>query len=389
MYRLVNMQHNDNKEYIAKALNNLPTIYPLAVNVTLDTNSFIVTFPGQMGDVPLLTIISNSSNRRNVTEVTKGIPSSSYFALELDSAITQYLDFSNGSVTNQMLVDQFKQLFTIRCPPSLYDPTADSTIIYTNDFESDTSYDETFNVRDMAFCGRRAITVTNVEKILVTDNLDETVQHMCFAYKLSEGKSDITMYFRVESDRDFDSVITEIISIPLSLTSDNNWHYKCIELRPTIEQYFSSFSFATYLIVQDVFLDSDSQGAMFDTVTLRTARPNGYEDENQVSSRDQSATNACTFPFTYNEQSYSRCVLNDENLPICRSSTNQTYYCHSSSIEGVRRFYPKYQLLYNSLQIRHTPSNRTISIFFQYTTCRPPALINALPAIVGDSFSCD
>ena len=215
-------------------------------------------------------------------------------------------------------------------------------------------------------------------------NSDQSAAYICFAYKLPQGKSNITMYFKVESDRDFDSSITETLSIPRSLISDNYWHYTCIALRDTIEEYFPYFSYANYLIVENVFLDSDSQGVMFDTVTLRKTIPDGYENEAKIMSSDQSASNACTFPFKYNGESYSRCIIIDEgNLPVCLSSTNQIYYCQSSSIEGVRRFYPKYQLFYNSLQIRHTPLNRTIDISFQYTTCRSPTLIKALPAIVS------
>nr|ACD54600.1 fibrocystin-like protein [Adineta vaga] len=364
----------------AKALNDLPTIHPLQVTVEINYNSYRIIFPIEMGDVPLLTIITiNNNYTQNATEITKGVSSGSHFALELDGATTQYFDILNGTITNTILENQFQELFTIRCPLSLYNKDADSSIVYTNDFETNSPYDETLNVQDMAFCGRHALTIGNLDKNLVTENL-EVADYLCFAYKIPQQATNITLYFQVESDLDFDTTTIETLPIPVSLVSDNYWHYKCIKLRETFEDFFSSYLRVSWFSVKNVFLDSSSNDFMFDTVTLRTNYPFGYEDADIISISDQSASNPCTFPFVYNGKSYTRCTLNEENIPICRSSTNETYYCQNSSIEGVRRFYPQYQLLYNSLRINHSSRNRTIDISFQYTTCRSPTMIKTLPS---------
>ncbi|CAF4578219.1 unnamed protein product, partial [Rotaria socialis] len=52
-----------------------------------------------MGDVPLLTCISTSSNVPNITEVVQGIASDSKIAFELDGQLTNYIDFINSNVT--------------------------------------------------------------------------------------------------------------------------------------------------------------------------------------------------------------------------------------------------------------------------------------------------
>ncbi|CAF5006567.1 unnamed protein product, partial [Rotaria socialis] len=69
---------------IQAALNDLPTISPLLVSVTATSTLYIITFPEDMGDVPLLTCISTSSNVPNITEVVQGIASDSKIAFELD-----------------------------------------------------------------------------------------------------------------------------------------------------------------------------------------------------------------------------------------------------------------------------------------------------------------
>ncbi|CAF4711461.1 unnamed protein product, partial [Rotaria magnacalcarata] len=77
----------------------LPTISPLLVSVTATSTLYIITFPEDMGDVPLLTCISTSSNVPNITEVVQGIASDSKIAFELDGQLTNYIDFINSNVT--------------------------------------------------------------------------------------------------------------------------------------------------------------------------------------------------------------------------------------------------------------------------------------------------
>ncbi|CAF4432767.1 unnamed protein product, partial [Adineta steineri] len=47
---------------VQAALNDLPSIYPLSVTVTATSTLYIVTFPDVMGNVPLLTCVSTSTN---------------------------------------------------------------------------------------------------------------------------------------------------------------------------------------------------------------------------------------------------------------------------------------------------------------------------------------
>lgn len=339
-----------------------------------------------MGDVPLLTIISLAFDTpQNATETRKGEASGSHLAFELDGAITGLLDFSSGNITNEMLKSKFYELFTIQCPPSLYSGNVTKTIVYSNEFEIDNAYDESFNITDTAFCGRSAAVVGVGRQSLIVENT-MTASHMCFAYKLPNGMSNITMFFNVESDVDFGSTTQETVPILLQLMADARWHYKCIELEVALQGYSYAYLFITWFVVKDVYLDSQSSGAMIDTVTLRTSLPSGYEAEDQVYARDQNVYSNCTFPFTYNGRSYSRCALDDSNLPICAIATNQTSFCTSSTIEGVRRLYPKFQLLYNSLTINHVASNHTIDVSFRYLGCYSPTLIKPIPSSVSGLF---
>jgi hypothetical protein len=84
---------------VQSALNDLPTIYPLSVLVSATSTAFIITFPNVMGDVPLVTCISTSTNTPNVTETVQGVASGSQIAFEFDGALTSYIDFVNGNIT--------------------------------------------------------------------------------------------------------------------------------------------------------------------------------------------------------------------------------------------------------------------------------------------------
>jgi hypothetical protein len=371
---------------VQMALNDLPTIYPLTVSVNLSYTSYQVTFPVEMGDIPLLTIISSAfDSPQNASEIVKGVASGSKLAFELDGATTHFLDLWDDNITDDVLQNEFHELFNIRCPPSLNNQDATPSIVYVDEFETEIVYDETTAITDMAFCGHSSTTAGPYSEVLLVNGNTQTADYMCFAYK--SHAIAIIMVFQVESNDDPNSITSEYISI--SLIADTRWHYKCITLRDTLGTSSSTYLTVATFIITNVYVygpQYTTYSILLDTVTLRTAMPMGYEDAYAISMTDQSSSNQCTFPFLYNGLNYYTCTLNDNKLPICGSTSNQTYYCQSSSIEGVRRLYPKYQLLNNLISITHTAINHTIDISFRYTACNLPTLIKSLPSTVSHLF---
>ena len=376
------MDGSSETDDVQSALNDLPTIYPLAISVIHEYVSYRIIFPVEMGDVPHLMVISSTSvNPLNATEIVTGIPSGSKLAFQLDGATTHYLDFWNENITNELLQNEFRELFTIRCPPSLNNEQVTSSIVYVNDFETSNSYDEASSLADSAFCGRNRATYSSSTLSLITGN-QLPAKYMCFAYKIPTGTT-IVMNFVVLDDQALLPPTPVNISMDSLLITDGRWHYKCIDLVHMFGNYDPFFLFFDYIIITEAGLQSFLADVMFDTVTLRTEEPPiGYEDEYIISSTDQASSNPCVFPFLYNGQYYNKCTLDENDLPICRSTSGQTFYCQSSSIEGVRRLFPKYQLLSNQFNVKHLVDNRTIDVSFRYTDCNTPTLIKPLPSNV-------
>ena len=208
----------------------------------------------------------------------------------------------------------------------------------------------------MAFCGSDAS--TNPQ--LLVENTQLAV-YICFAYKIPSGRG-ATMYLRVETDGDPFSAADA--PIPISVRGDARWHYKCFHLRDSLVTYSQDYLEIDTFIVKSVRVEAPPL-SRFDTVTLRSNLPFGYESESFVDASDQSASNLCTFPFRYKGVSYNKCTLDERQSPICVSATNQTFVCQSSSLEGLRRLFPKYQLLPNSLNVTHLRANRTIDLSFR------------------------
>ena len=370
-------------DVVEMALNALPTIYPLQVTVRLVFASYRVTFPVEMGDVPPLIIISSAYNTsRNATEITNGTASGDRLAFELDGAVTHFLDFQNGDITSERLHKEFKDLFSIRCPSSLNNQAADSSIVYAEEFERNVTYSENTLLTDKAFCGWSALSAGYPGR-LVQGNM-ATAEFMCFAYKY-QSLEHITMNFVVESDEDPLAISEEQIDIPI--ISNDRWHYQCIELRRLLEEKNSFYSTVSTFLIINVTITSTLDDAYIDTVTLRNSRPSLYEDEDTINSLDQPFTGSCVFPFSYNGQQHYKCTLDNDNLPICLSLQNEIRYCQSSSVEGVQRLYPKHRLLNDQLSITHLSANRTIDVSFRYTDCQSATPIKPLPPDV--SFHCD
>ncbi|CAF3272452.1 unnamed protein product [Rotaria sp. Silwood2] len=334
-----------------------------------------------MGDVQLLTVISTAFSRpQTATEIVRGIASGLKIAFRLNGATTNFLDFRQDDISETTLRTEFMNLFNIRCPPSLNNQQAAPSIVYINEFEISSPYDETFIITDMAFCGRRAL--TNSNEYLVNGNT-LNAEYMCFAYKITT-RNPIFMNFQVQIDED-PPVIEHIL---LTLRNDSRWHYKCINLRDMLEEYSTMYMIADLFLISRAYLDYYvPSSVMIDTVTLRDSLPIGYEEDNMIMSTDQSSTGLCRFPFFYNGQNHSSCILDEDNMPICGLTPNTKFYCQNSSIEGVRRLFPKYQLLDNSFHIAHSTMNHTIDIFFRYTACMSPSLIEVLPPTVGQAIS--
>ncbi|CAF3294041.1 unnamed protein product [Rotaria sp. Silwood2] len=263
-------------QFVQDALNDLPTIYPLTVSVALVGTAYRVTFPVEMGDVPPLTVISTGfSGIVNATEITRGVSSASKIAFQLDGAITNYLNFRDDDITSAILTNEFKNLFNIRCPPSLYDPQVAPTIVYSDEFEEPSPYDDTFTIEDMAFCGRGAVRNSTVH--IVYGNT-QAADYMCFAYKINTGSS-MTMIFQAQGDYNSPTIESRL----MNLIADSRWHYTCINVLDELQQSNPSYLAVTTVVLMQVDLNYFVPSSiMIDTVTLRNDLPIGYEDVGTV-----------------------------------------------------------------------------------------------------------
>jgi hypothetical protein len=354
------------------ALNDLPTIAPLSVSVSATSTLYIITFPAEMGDVPLLTCISSSTNAPNATEVVQGVASGSKIAFALDGQLTNYVDFTTN-VTNTSLYTTINNLFGIRCPPSINNPTVTPSIVYLQDFEN-CVYDDT-PVTTNAFCGQCS---SNTNILIGSNSASGNI--LCFAYRVLNS---YVIYLNLGIQVNGDTSTTTWPTLSFSPKADKLWHYVCIDVSARlISQSSIDPSVSSILITYASLTNDIKQGIFIDAVTIRTALPNGYEDPSTFPI-DQSANSSCVFPFYYNGNSYPACTLDNNNMPICADSHNQTYPCQSSSIEGVRRLYPKHQLVYNTLKLTYTASSSLFTVKFRYSDCTNPTQIVPWPSTVN------
>ena len=325
-----------------------------------------------MGNVPPLTCISSSPNSPTVIEVTPGLASGAKVAFVLDNQLTDYIDFINTNVSQAMLTSLINNLFSIQCPPSINDPTASTDIVLVQDFESNCVFDST-PIRTNAFCGQCA---SNGNTLVSGNNQVGNV--LCFAYRVTNNYV-ISIGLGVQVNEVQSTIWTQI---PFTPNADQAWHYICVDVKATLAAQSTIDPMSYSLIIQYAWLNNNvKKGIFIDAVTVRSGFPLGYED---VSSYpiDQSTNSSCVFPFNYNGQTYSTCTLDNNNIPICVDSLNRTLQCRSSSIEGVRRLYPKHQLVYNTLQVTYTPSTPSIAVAFRYSDCSAPALFTSSPSSV-------
>ena len=358
---------------IQAALNDLPTIYPLSVLVEATSTLYRITFPQEMGNVPLLTCISSASSQPNITELTQGIESGTKVAFELDGQLTDYVDFVNTNVTQAQLTTLFNSLFSIQCPPSLIDPHSTPSIVYAQDFETNCVFDET-PITTNAFCGQCSLNDHNI----ISGNM-LAGSFLCFAYRIM-NKYVVSMGLAVQINGDLTTIIWA--DIPFTHKADLLWHYTCIDIRSTLVSQGAILSTASSLVIRNAWLKNKiKQGIYLDAITIRNALPNGYETPNSYSI-DQSSNGSCVFPFTYNGRTYTSCTLNSNNIPVCADSLNRVYQCQSSSIEGVRRLYPAHQVVYNTLQVAYTAVSSTITVAFRYSDCSAPNLFVSWPSAV-------
>ncbi|CAF3592631.1 unnamed protein product [Rotaria sordida] len=348
---------------IQTALNDLPTISPLTVSVSATSTLYMITFPAAMGDVPLLTCISTSPNTPNITEVVQGIDSGSKIAFELDGQLTDYIDFINSNLTQADLYPIINNLFSIQCPPSINNAKLTTSIVYLEDFETNCIYDET-PITTNAFCGQCSLNGNTL-----INNNNKTGNYLCFAYRiLNSYVISIDMGIQINGD----TTTTLWPSISFSPKSDKLWHYTCIDIRARLLSQSSIDSTVSSIVITYAWLNKNIKNSIYiDTVSIRTALPQGYEDINTYPI-DQSINSSCVFPFYYNGNSYPACTLDNNSRPICADINNGTYQCKSSSIEGVRRLYPKHQLSYNTLQVAYSSINSQITTNFRYSDCVRP-----------------
>ena len=364
---------------VQAALNDLPSIFPLSVSVLATSTFYYITFAIEMGEVPLLTCITSSlANTPIITEIVQGINSGSKILFSLDDQLTNSIDFTKSNITQASLLTTFNTLFSIRCPPSINNAQITSSIVYLQDFETNCIYDDT-PITTNAFCGQCSYTGNT----LVNRNT-RSGNYTCFAYRLLNNYV-TSIGTGVQINGDTTTTIWQEISF--TPTADQYWHYTYIDIRANLIAQSAIDSSVSSIVISYVWLNRNiKKGIILDAVSVRTALPYGYDD---ISSYpiDQSLYSSCVFPFYYRGQTYSTCTLNDDNIPICVDNLNQIYQCRGSAIEGVRRLYPKHQLVYNTLKVQYTPSSSTINIYFRYNDCTNPSLL--IPSPNSVSYFCE
>jgi hypothetical protein len=325
-----------------------------------------------MGDVPLLTCISSSSNSPNTTEIVQGDGSGTQIAFALDDQLTDYTDFSTN-VSQATLYTTINKIFGIRCPPSINNAQVTTSIVYLQDFES-CVYDDT-PVTTNAFCGQCSL---NSATLVGSNSAAGGI--LCFAYRITNTYV-TSIGFGIQINGDTTTTLWP--SISFSPKADSLWHYTCINVNAQLISQSSIDPSVSSIVITTAWLSNDIKNGIFlDAVSIRTALPTGYEDISTYPI-DQSANSLCVFPFYYNGNSYPACTLDSNNMPICADSNNQTYECQSSSIEGVRRLYPKHQLVYNTLSVTYTPGSPQITTNFRYSDCAHPTLLVPSPPSVN------
>lgn len=356
---------------IQAALNDLPTIAPLSVSVTASSTLYNVSFPVEMGDVPLITCVSSSPNPPSVTQLVQGVASGSKLAFALDGQLTDYIDYTTN-VTQAQIYNNINNIFGIQCPPSINDPITTPSIVLSRDFEN-CVYDET-PVTTNAFCGQCSF---NGNTLIAGNTAAGSI--LCFAYRiLNNYVTSIGFGIQVNGD----TTTTNWPSISFSPQADRLWHYTCIDVRANLVGQSSIDASVSSLVITNAWLSTNvKNGIYLDAITIRSSLPYGYEATNTYPV-DQSANGSCVFPFNYNGQRYQACTLNNNGLPICAGANNAVYPCTVSSIEGVRRLYPKHQLVYNTLAVTHVSSTSQITASFRYSDCEQPTQFVAWPSTV-------
>lgn len=356
---------------IQAALNDLPTIAPLVVSVTATSTLYNVTFPVEMGDVPLITCVSSSPNPPTVTQLVQGVASGSKLAFALDGQLTSYIDYTNN-VTQAQIYKSINNIFGIQCPPSINDPVTTRSIVVSRDFEN-CVYDET-PVTTNAFCGQCSF---NGNTLISGNTAAGNI--LCFAYRiLNNYVTSIGFGVQVNGD----TTTTNWPSISFSPQADRLWHYTCIDVRARLIGQASIDASASSLVITNAWLNNNVKNGIYvDAITIRSSLPYGYEATDTYPV-DQSGNGSCVFPFSYNGKRYQACTLNSNGLPICADANNATYPCTATSIEGVRRVYPRHQLVYNTLVVTHVPSISQITVSFRYSDCQQPTQFVAWPSTV-------
>lgn len=303
-------------------MNDLPSIAPLTVSVTATSSLYYITFPIEMGNVELLSCISSSSMMPNITEIIQGVSSGSIVSFSLDDQYTNPINFADETINQTSLLTVFNSLFTIRCPPSINNMALTSSIVYLRDYETSCTYDET-SITTNAFCGQ----CSYIGNILVSSNT-RSGNYLCFAYRLLNNyvRSIVT---GVSINGDTNSLYWQ--TIPFTPIADQNWHYTCIDIRARYLSQSVIDSSVSSIIIYYAYLDYNiKNGILLDAVTVRTALPFGYNDDN-------------------------------------------------SAFEGVRRLFPKHQLIANTLKVQYTSNTSTMNIYFRYNDCTSPSLLVSWP----------
>jgi hypothetical protein len=325
-----------------------------------------------MGDVPLLTCVSTSPNSPNVTEVVQGVASGSKIAFALDEQLTNYIDYT-ASPTQAQIYTTINNIFSIQCPPSINSAQLTPSVVYSQDYESNCVYDET-PITTNAFCGQCSY---NGNTIISSNTASGN--YLCFAYRILNNYV-TSLNFGIQINGGTTS--TSWPSIPFSPQADQLWHYTCINVYAALLAQASIGSTVSSIVITNAWLTNDiKNGIYLDAVTIRTALPVGYEATTTYPV-DQSANGSCVFPFNYNGKTYQACTLDSNNLPICADSNNNVYQCAMSSIEGVRRLYPKHQLVHNTLSVAYVPARSQITTTFRYSDCDTPTQFVPWPSSV-------
>ncbi|XP_018426208.1 PREDICTED: fibrocystin-L [Nanorana parkeri] len=280
---------------IESALNNLQSIQPDTVSVTMQTNDtqnvYTVTFNSQRGDFKLLSykILDGGNMTVDIEEQTKGVPDMATFTLVWDNVYSKALAANASAADVQSAV---LDMISAQCPDKIANRKEGLSVKYFRNYETDFTlsgyYRGYVTSESEPFCGRYSL--KNPQILYDSTEVKSTTQmpygaisltlynKLCLSYK-GQHIYGISVYFQYEDTNSPGTITTINDQISYNMPQQNSWTYICVDLLELIKPRYSGKNFNLFTIglvsSQDFFVDVLYIGQMVTTsdVTVPRRRP--------------------------------------------------------------------------------------------------------------------